>query len=173
MKSQVVAVPAQTDQHRWHQVWLRVFAVTAFIWTSGFTFVPDIDHTNHKDMPTYNNSKLNSAKVTPTDMIPRPELSSSLMKQVNTVHFAVVIQRQNRLYAGVEPQNQKLRQAALDGAKDWLVRQVPRQVHVYVSADPTLLNHFHRFAADRATHLDVGSDIILADIERVFPAANK
>ena len=173
MKSQVVPSSVRINQHRWHQLALRIFAVTAIIWTSGFTFVPDIDRTNHKDMPTYNNSKLNSAKVTPTDMIPRPKLSSSLMKQVNSVHFAVVIQRQNRLYAGIEPQNPKLKQAALDGAKDWLIRQVPSQVHVYVSADPTLLNHFHRFAADRATHLDVGSDIILADIERVFPATNK
>ncbi|KPV41972.1 hypothetical protein [Alicyclobacillus ferrooxydans] len=149
-------------------------AITAFIGTSGFRFVPDIDKSNHKNIPTYNNAQLNDAKVTPTNMIPRPELATGLMKHVHDIHYAVVIQGNDRLYAGVELEGPKRNvAAALERAADWLARQEPSQIRVYVSADPTLVNHFHRFAADRLAHLDVGSDVVLADIERNFPDANK
>lgn len=161
------------DRNRWTKISTLTVALTAVIGTSGFGFVPDIDKSNHKNAPTYNNARLNDAKVTPTDMTPRPGLATGLMKHVRGVHYSVVIQGKQRLYAGVELDNGRLNvQATLERAKMWLARQEPSQVRVYVSADATLVNHFHRFAADKASHVSVGSDIILADIERIFPAAN-
>lgn len=149
---------------------LAAFALATFLGTSGFRILPDIDRANHKNLPTYNNAGLNSAAVTPTDFAPMPKLAQGLARQVPGVHYAVVLKRRDTLFAGLDTGATRARsQSVVEQASDWLLHQSPAATHVYVSADGTLMNHFHRYAADRAAHLGISSDIILSDIRREFP----
>ncbi len=158
-------------QIRQTKIPFTAIAMTTLLGVSGFTFVPDIDRANHKNVPTYNNAGLNDSTVTATDMTPLPNLAKALSRQVPGVHHAIVIQRYDTLYAGVDTGSARNSRTIINQARQWLMRQDPRMAHVYVSADPTLVNHFYRYAADRAAHLKVGSDIIMSDIEREFPGA--
>ncbi|WDL96113.1 YhcN/YlaJ family sporulation lipoprotein [Alicyclobacillus sp. ALC3] len=150
---------------------LTALAVTALLGASGFRAVPDIDRANHKGPPTYNNAGLNSSDVTPTDFVPVPNLAVRLTQGVPGVHYAVVLKRRHTIFVGVDTgeATHPAGESIVKRADDWLIRQSPASTHVYVSADPTLVNHFHRYAADRAAHLEVSSDIIVGDIRREFP----
>lgn len=150
---------------------LTALAVTTLLGASGFRSLPDIDRANHKGPPTYNNAGLNSSDVIPTDFVPVPNLALRLRQGVPGVHYVVVLKRHNAVFVGVDTgmAAHPAAESVVKRAGDWLTRQSPASTHVYVSADPTLVNHFHRYAADRAAHLEVSSDIIVGDIRRVFP----
>lgn len=149
---------------------VALVAVTLF-GSSGFRVLPDIDRANHKNLPTYNNAGLNSAAVTPTDFTPVPKLSAGLAHHVKGVHYAIVLKRESALFAGVDTggASRKATASIVEQASDWLTRQSPAKTKIYVSTNATLVNHFHRYAADTAAHLGVSSGIILGDVQREFP----
>lgn len=147
---------------------LALSVVTLFA-ASGFSYRPDIDRHSQKTVPNYNNAGLNSADVTPTAMVPDAKLSADLKAHVAGVHYAVVIRRHKTLFVGVDTGAAPAPQSVVERVRLWLVAHSAPNTRIYISTNETLVNHFHRYAADRAAHLEVGSDIIMGDIEREFP----
>lgn len=140
---------------------------------SGFTLVPDIDPASHEKVPTYNNASLNDDTVTATALVLRADLAQRLVQQVPGVHYAAVLQRHRSLFVGIDDRGaQGSRPVNRQRVRSWIALQEPWVNRIYISTNPTLVNHFHRYAADRAAHLHVSSDIVMGDIEREFPGAH-
>ena len=165
-----MATGKQRFCHKWSY---GGFLFITFLTLSGFTLVPDIDRTNHKKITTNNNAKLNDASVSPSALIPRPDLSRGLVAAIPSVHYATILQLHQSLFVGIDatPQQTSPQTVSVNRIRLWLSHRAPSIKKIYVSMDSTLVNHFHRYAADYAVHLHVSSDIALADIEREFPGA--
>ena len=148
---------------------MTALTLLAFCGLSGFTLRSDIDRADQKSLPTNNNAGLNSARVTPTDFVALPQLSAKLIHDVPGVHYAVLLRRHDTLFVGLDTGGSAASESIMERTYAWLVKHSAADVKIYISSDPTLINHFHRYAADRASHVPVGSDIVLGDVERNFP----
>lgn len=150
---------------------LTTVVLVTFCTGNGFRLRSDVDRADQKSIPTYNNAGLNSAKVTPTDIVYLPHVSQQLTHGVSGIRYAVVLRRRGTLFVGVDTSDLHRSAVIKKDVSQWLRRHSPPHFKIYVSLDPTLFNHFHRYASDRAAHIPIGSDIVLGDIERDFPGA--
>lgn len=154
-----------------HLLPLASLALIIVFGVSGFTLRPDIDRSSQKNLPNYNNAGLNSARVTPTEFTVKSQLAAKLTRSVPGIRNAVVLCRGGALFVGISTDAKPHTVEIVMHASNWLKQQ--SKAKVYVSSDETLFNHFYRYAADRAEGLPIGSDIVITDIERIFPGVDR
>ncbi|KUO95367.1 YhcN/YlaJ family sporulation lipoprotein [Ferroacidibacillus organovorans] len=142
---------------------------TTLISCSGFSFVrdrePDKSHVHINDA-----NSLQNATVKKTAFHPRPGVASAIAAQIQNVAFAIVLQRKDDLYVGIATRDGKNLTPLLEHQIMTTVQSsVPTAQHILISTDKTLVNHFQIFSSSFLHGNTSGSDLILSDIERVFP----
>ncbi|KYP81084.1 YhcN/YlaJ family sporulation lipoprotein [Ferroacidibacillus organovorans] len=150
---------------------INAFAVLTFtlISCSGFAFVrdrePDKSHVHIND-----SNALQNATVKKTAFHPRLDLGKAITAQIPNVSFATVLQRKDDLYVGIATRDGKNLTPLLEHQIMTTVQSaVPSAQHILISTDKTLVNHFQIFSSSFKNGSTSGSDLIISDVERVFP----
>lgn len=152
---------------------------------SGFAMVRDIDGQNFKHVRSNNHAALNDSALTGSTLSPRMAWGERIRREVPGVVYAAVLQRGRNVFVAAAPAVGDLESAgatathAADGpdvdlqaSVERFVRRVdPRVEHVYVTSDPTVVNHFHRYVEDRMAGQHTGEDVVFNDLERLYPNA--
>ena len=157
---------------------------------SGFAMVRDIDGQNYKHVRSNNRAALNDSALTGSTLSPRMAWGERIRREVPGVVYAAVLQRGRNVFVAAAPAvgdrvsggptaaHAAGRPGASSGAPavdlpasvERFVRRLdPRVEHVYVTSDPTVVNHFHRYVADRMAGQHTGGDVVFNDLERLYP----
>jgi len=103
-----------------------------------------------------------------TAFVPRQDLAAKIRSSVQNVSDVTVLQRHQSAYVALATTRTHAKQAERDAQR--IVRSTAPDIQrVYVSSDESLVNHFHQFAVAREHAEKMGSNLIMNDIERVFP----
>ncbi len=148
--------------------------------------VRDIDGQSFKHVRSNNHAALNDSVLTGSLLAPRAAWGERIRREVPGVVYAVVLQRGSNVFVAAAPAAadgvakgraavrtgapSTAREADLQASVGRLVRRFdPRVTHVYVTTDTTVVNHFHRYVADRLAGQSTGGDIVFNDLERLYP----